>query len=69
MIDIKQSQAPLCGWLLQRVILFLGAFETTTMGFHVSIAGTHISVPRSPWWDTVAPLAASVAGPYAHLMP
>lgn len=40
-----------------------------TVSGHIGIAGAHISVPRGPWRHAVAPVAARIACPYAHLMP
>lgn len=50
-------------------VCFLRTLVSTTMSSHIGIARAHIFVPRCPRRHAVAPVAAGIACPYAHLMP
>lgn len=51
------------------LVLVLRALFPSTVGGHVSIARADVPVSRGSWGHAVAPLAASVTCPYAHLLP
>lgn len=45
------------------------ALELASMSGEGGIARAHLSVPNSARWHAVTPLAATVACPYAYLLP